>query len=158
MRKVSVILGVRDDRVVPAQAINIICDVLKDFRDIRLEFAVVREAPSRALDMVGDEFVVLFDADGCYDPADVRKVLLPLIEGRADLVLGNRRLPSAVVSVRDRVANSFLTWLAGHLFRVPVEDSQTGLRAFRRAALGLQVPALRFLEVPVSYSQPGVQS
>jgi glycosyltransferase involved in cell wall biosynthesis len=156
MRKVSVIVGVADDRVVPTDVLTGICEALRDFRDLRLEFVVVRQAPSTAVNMVSGDFVVMFDADG-YDPADVKKVLLPLLEDRADVVLGNRfgRMSGSVTSAGERAANSFLTWVANQLFKLKIGDSQTGLRAFRREALGLRTPALRFEQVDISYRPEG---
>jgi len=154
VRKVSVIVAVGDDRVVPANVLDEICEALRDLKNVRVEFVLVRQAPSSAVDMTTGDFVALFDVNRGYDPKEVRKVLLPLLEGRADVVLGNRfgRLSRTVVAARERAANSVLTWVANQLFKLDIEDSQTGSRAFRREALGLKGRALRFAEVPISYS------
>lgn len=155
MRKVSVIVGVYDNGVVPSGVLDEICRAVQGFKDVGVEFVVVRQAPSSAVNMATGDFVVFYDANGGYDPKDVGKVLVPLLEGRADVVLGNRfgRLSRTAMVARERVANSVLTWAANQLFRLNIGDSQTGLRAFRREALGLMVPALRFAEVDISYRQ-----
>ena len=101
--------------------------------------------------MISGDFVIMFDADG-YDPADVKKVLYHCWK-IVLMFLGNRfgRISGSVTSAGERAANSFLTWVANRLFKLKIGDSQTGLSAFRREALGLRVPALRFEEVDISY-------
>ncbi|GAC1655495.1 MAG: glycosyltransferase family 2 protein [Candidatus Dormibacteraceae bacterium] len=39
----------------------------------------------------GAEFIVLLDGDGADDPADLNRILAPLLAGEADLVVGVRR-------------------------------------------------------------------
>jgi hypothetical protein len=152
VRKVSVIVGVADESVVPADVLSEIHMAFREFRDVQLEFVVVRQAPGSALSKVSDDsgFVVLFDAGNC-SPKDVGRVVVPLLEGRADVVVGRRS--GVVGSVRERVASSVLRWLGNPLFRPKVGDSDRGLRAFRRGVLGLPVRALRFVEVPISYRE-----
>lgn len=40
----------------------------------------------------GAEQLLTFDADGQHDPADLSRLLQPLLEGRAEIVLGSRFL------------------------------------------------------------------
>lgn len=91
MRKVSVIVGVEDERVVPADVLSEIHMAFRGFSDVRLEFVVVKQAPSSALSMVSrdSDFVVLFDTGGNYSPQDVGKVVAPLLSGEADVSLGS---------------------------------------------------------------------
>jgi hypothetical protein len=155
VRKFSVIVAVEDDSVVPSDVLSKIHMAFRGVRDVRLEFVIVRQAPSSAFDMAsGDsDFIATFDACSGYSPEDVVKVVAPLLEGRADLVLGDRGLSGA--PARERVANSVLTWLFNKLFRLKVGDSQTGLRAFRRSALDLPSPVLRVVEVTISFRPRG---
>jgi hypothetical protein len=151
VRKVTVIVGVEDDAVIPASLLSEIQMAFGGVRDVRLEFVVVRQAPGSAFDMAsGDtDFIATFDACDSYSPKDVAKVVAPLLEGRADLVLGDRGLSGA--SARGRAANSVLTWLFNRLFRLKVGDSQPALRAFRCSAPGLPSSVLRVVTVPISY-------
>jgi hypothetical protein len=126
-------------------------------KDVQLEFVVVRQVPGSAVDltMATGDFVVLFDATtGGYDPKDVRRVVAPLLSGEADVVVG--REAGAVVSLHERVAKSLLGRVASWLFRTSFGGDQTGLRAFRREALGLPARALRVVEVPVSHQESAV--
>ncbi|HEX8255639.1 MAG TPA: glycosyltransferase family 2 protein, partial [Thermoanaerobaculia bacterium] len=119
-----------------------------------------------------DVDVVLFmDADGSDDPAEIARVLQPLLEDRADLVIGSRVLgevePGALTP-QQRFGN----WLATRLIRLLYGHPYTDLgpfRAIRRDLLDridmrdrrygwtveMQVRALqlgaRVTEVPVRY-------
>ena len=150
------IVGVENDRTVPASVINEIHMGLRGVRDVQLEFVVVRQAPGSPVDitMTTGDFVAIFDAVGGYDPTDVRRVLAPLLDGEADVVLG--REPGAGLSLRERATNSLLGWVAGWLFRTSFGGGRVGLRAFRREALGLPARALRVVEVPVSHQESAV--
>ena len=86
------------------------------------------------------EVVVMADADFTYDLGRIPELVRPVIEGRADLVVGSR-LNSAT---RDTmpflhrfVGTPLLTFLTARACgRRVVTDSQSGFRAFRRDALG----------------------
>jgi hypothetical protein len=161
LRKVSVIVGVEDDNMVPAGVLNEIHMGFRGVEDVQLEFVVVKRVPGSAVDLAPTtgEFVAIFDATGGYDPKDVQRVLAPLLSGEADVVLG--RESGAGVSLREKATqflfgNSVLGLVAGWLFRTSFGGDQTGLRAFRREALGLPARALRVVEVPVSHQESAV--
>jgi hypothetical protein len=156
VRKVSVIVGVTDDSEVPASVLSEIHMSFREIKDVQLEFVVVKRVPGSAVDltMATGDFVAIFDATGGYDPKDVRRVLTPLLDGKADVVVG--REAGAVVSLRERAANSLLGRVAGRLLRTDFGGGRVGLRAFRREALGLPARALRVVEVPVSYQESAV--
>lgn len=55
--------------------------------------------------------VAFMDADASFDPADLPKVTQPVLEGRADLVLGARTPEGrSAWPLHARVANRFLAW------------------------------------------------
>jgi glycosyltransferase involved in cell wall biosynthesis len=117
------------------------------------------------------EIVVFMDADGSDDPADLKKLLDPLIQNKADLVIGSRMLgfsePGALAPHQawgNRLATSLLRRVHG------VRYTDLGpFRAIRREALAnlgmsdttfgwtieMQIKAhrlgLRVVEVPVRY-------
>lgn len=76
-------------------------------------------------------FVLLMDADGQHDPADVPKLLGPL--GEYDLVIGARSSAdqSMVRASGNAVFNALSSWLTGR--RIP--DLTSGFRAARRDLL-----------------------
>ena len=76
------------------------------------------------------EVVVFVDGDGSDDPADFPAVVGPILDGRADLVIGSRvlgrALPGAMLP-QARVGN----WLATHLIRLRYGVRFTDLGPFR---------------------------
>ena len=94
------------------------------------------------------EILVMMDADGTYDPSSLKEILRPLEDG-ADLVLGNRfaaPLPRGTISwVRRHFGNRLATTLINFLYGTRLQDSQTGLRAFRKECwqrLGLRAEGM----------------
>lgn len=117
------------------------------------------------------EAVAFLQADGSEDPSEAHRLLTPVLDGRADLVLGSRVLgkaePGALLP-HQRFGN----WLATTLIRLLHGHRYTDLGPFRAIRLEalrrldmrdrnygwtveMQVKALkaglRVLEVPVSY-------
>ncbi|MBN2491215.1 MAG: glycosyltransferase family 2 protein [Planctomycetes bacterium] len=85
-------------------------------------------------------WLLQFDADLQFDPAEVPRVLGPIAAGEADIVLGSRFLEDSVTReyrfsflrvVGNRIVNRWLSWLAG----VPISDVTTGYKAWTRAAI-----------------------
>lgn len=116
-------------------------------------------------------FVVTFDADGQHDPADLPRLLEPLVDGRCDVALGTRFHEGSVVRDMPRSRRLLLRAAVAFTRRasgLPLTDTHNGLRAFSRAAaarielrqnrmahaseLLAQVAAarLRWCEVPVT--------
>jgi glycosyltransferase involved in cell wall biosynthesis len=117
------------------------------------------------------DVVAFVDADASDDPAELPRLLAPLVEGRADLVIGSRVLgasePGALTPVQ-RFGNGLATALIARLFGVRFSDLGP-FRAVRWEALErlamrergygwtveMQARAarlgLRCVEVPVSY-------
>ncbi len=116
------------------------------------------------------ELVVFLDADGADDPADLPRLLQPLFDGRADLVIGSRvaRAARGALTPPQRFGNALATWLIARLYGFRYTDLGP-FRAVRRALLErlgmrdrsfgwtveMQVRALRLgarvAEVEVSY-------
>jgi glycosyltransferase involved in cell wall biosynthesis len=80
------------------------------------------------------DIIVTFDSDGQHNPKDIKKVIQPIIQGRADAVIGSRLLrPKGMPWIR-RIGNMGLNVITWMLFGVWTTDSQSGLRAFSRKA------------------------
>lgn len=115
----------------------------------------------------GADLIVTFDADGQHAAEDISKVIGPLLEEQADVVIGSRMLNAAGMPWTRRVANHLANVITRVLFGVWTTDSQSGLRAFSRsAAAQLRLTAnnyevsseifreirhhsLKFVEVPI---------
>jgi glycosyltransferase involved in cell wall biosynthesis len=55
--------------------------------------------------------VCFMDADGSLDPRELRRVVLPVLDGSADLVLGSRRVAApGAWPTHARLANRVLAW------------------------------------------------
>ena len=81
--------------------------------------------------------VAYLDADLEYSPADIPRLLGPILAGRADYVLGSRFL-GGVRGMRlyRRVGNHVFTALLSVLTGKRITDGQTGMRAFSQDAAG----------------------
>ena len=119
-----------------------------------------------------NRIVIIQDADLEYDPGEYRRVLEPLLDGRADMVYGSRFLggPHRVMFFWHYAGNRLLTLLSNMISDLNLSDMETGMKAFRRdKLLGLRLSADRFTfepeitckaararwkiyEVPISYS------
>src|ERR687889_347995 len=53
---------------------------------------------------LGVDVVVTLDADGQHDPAEIERLVAPIVEGRADFVVGSRRMGSSDSESRAREA------------------------------------------------------
>ena len=89
---------------------------------------------------LGAELVVTFDADGQHDPDDIGRLLEPIEQGEADVVIGTRMLAPVGMPYHRRLANWTANLVTYLLFRARTTDSQSGLRAFsRHAAARMQI-------------------
>jgi uncharacterized membrane protein YbhN (UPF0104 family) len=114
--------------------------------------------------------IAFCDADGEYAPEELETIVSPILDGRADYVVGSRfhgkierMLP------HRRFGNLVLTRLLSWVARRRISDGQSGYRAFSPQAaaaaevihdfnyaqvltLDLLAKGMRYAEVPVSYS------
>lgn len=80
---------------------------------------------------------VFIDADGSHDPADIPRLVAPLLRGEADLVMGSRMLGGSEElfgSVREviRLMGSLVISLSiNYRFGLRLTDYQNGFRAIR---------------------------
>ena len=80
----------------------------------------------------GADIIVTFDADGQHDPEDIIPVCKPIMEGRADFVVGTRNFIEMPLS--KKLGNNIMNNLTRIFYGIHVNDSQSGLRAFNRKA------------------------
>lgn len=80
------------------------------------------------------EIIVWYDADGQHRPIDLMAVVDKLIEGNYDYVIGVRTKNSFVDKNR-RMGKKVLSWFANKVAKEPMEDVNSGLRAFKREIL-----------------------
>lgn len=93
-----------------------------------------RDGLNEALEM-GADIIVNTDADFQYNGTEIPKLIAPILEGRADIVLGDRQIDKLDHMPRgnlwgNKLATQVTRWATG----LPIKDAQTGFRAFSREA------------------------
>ncbi|QSZ68216.1 glycosyltransferase family 2 protein [Methanofollis aquaemaris] len=85
----------------------------------------------------GFEYLVLLDGDGQHDPDEIPRLLTPVREGDADLVIGSRFLDNTKSSIPfyRRIGQGVLTTMTNMDSRVKTTDSQSGFRVLGRNAI-----------------------
>ena len=82
-------------------------------------------------------FVLLLDGDLDLDPAFVWKFFKIMREKNADIVIGSKLHPESQIDypLRRRIASAVYYGIVKLLVGLPVRDTQTGMKLFRREAL-----------------------
>lgn len=111
--------------------------IVSHLRNLGLGGAV-RTALQTAYAM-GTDIAVKIDADLQYDPADIEKVISPLLEDKADICWGSRFAGDITFKMPfiRYVGNKFFTWLLNILTDYKISDAQSGLKAFGRRYLAI---------------------
>lgn len=119
------------------------------------------------------DIVVFMQADASEDPRDARRLMEPLVDGRADLVLGSRTQgtaePGALLphqELGNAVATTLIRWIWGHRYTDLGPYRAITVPALRELGMRdrnygwtveMQVRALqrglRVVEIPVAYSR-----
>lgn len=137
--------GSSDGTAAAAEAAG--AEVVRNRRNLGLGRTMRRaykEAMARRADVV-----VQLDADGQYDPAEIPKLVQPILSGEADMVLGARlgnikyRMPAV-----KKFGNHAFTRVLARITAQDIRDGQTGFRAVHREVLEKALPINRF-----SYTQ-----
>jgi len=86
---------------------------------------------------LGADVLVTFDGDGQHDPDEIPELVKPVLEGRADMVIGSRFIKGARINVPlyRRMGILVITLLTKIFSGYPVSDAQSGFRAYSRKAL-----------------------
>lgn len=83
-------------------------------------------------------FVAIQDADLEYDPADLSRLLVPLRDGRADVVYGSRFMGSSehrVIYYWHSLGNRLLTTMSNMATNINLTDMETCYKVFRREVI-----------------------
>jgi glycosyltransferase involved in cell wall biosynthesis len=81
------------------------------------------------------DILVTLDADLQHDPNDIPKIVGPILDGNADIVIGVRPMNSRVMP-RERIAgNKIFDAMSNNGNDVKVQDTQSGFRAYTSDAL-----------------------
>ena len=90
---------------------------------------------------LGADLIVNTDADNQYRGADIAKLVAPILAGKADMVVGNRRVDRVEhFSGPKKALQRLGSWVVRRASGTDVPDTTSGFRAYNReAALQLQV-------------------
>src|SRR5690348_3719366 len=89
----------------------------------------------------GADIVVMVHPDNQYDATSIPRMIRPIVEGEADLVLGSRLLDGRESALRGGmpvwkyVSNRFLTLTENVCLGTNLSEAHTGLRAYSRRLL-----------------------
>ena len=93
-------------------------------------------AMSAGIEEASGDVVVFMDADGQHKPEEIIKLLKPIVDGKADFVVGSRMIKTQGKRPFIRKLSNFLsTALIRLKLGVNVKDTQSGFRAIRREFL-----------------------
>ncbi|MDG6221938.1 MAG: glycosyltransferase family 2 protein [Candidatus Bathyarchaeota archaeon] len=124
-----------------------------------------------AKNKLNSEILVMLDADLTYDPKDIPKLVRPIMDGDAELVIGNRfaGMQEGAMPAVNQIGNKAISTLANMSLGIGISDTQSGMRAFKAELLdevnlmavgmpfALEMLAKarsvnsRMLELPISY-------
>lgn len=90
---------------------------------------------------LGADIIVNTDADGQYKGEDIPRLVKPIIEGKADIVIGNRDIEHIEqFSFIKKRLQRLGSWVVRQLTGSSILDATTGFRAYNReAALRLNI-------------------
>ena len=90
---------------------------------------------------LGADIIVNTDADNQYDAEDIPELIRPILEGKADMVIGSRPISRIHhFSLPKKIMQKVGSWLVRKASRTKVLDAPSGFRAIsRNSALKLNV-------------------
>jgi len=88
----------------------------------------------RMFELIEADIYVLVDGDDTYDISSWEKLVLPLLNGEADMTIGSRLNQFSNNAFRSwhLFGNRIISGAIRRMFRVPVYDALSGYRAFSR--------------------------
>ena len=126
-------------------------EILEALRDEVPGLRIIRHGVNRgkgagirtAMAAATGDCLVIQDGDLEYDPAELPRLLQPIIEGRAKVVYGVRSLAGQRLHVR--LGNLLLTWLTNRLYGLHIHDMETCYKMMRAEVVrGLNTECQRF--------------
>jgi glycosyltransferase involved in cell wall biosynthesis len=85
------------------------------------------------------DIIVTLDADGQHDPTDIPKLLEPIENGEADIVIGSRYAKNSIreIPLVRGFGLSLINIVNKSLIKSAINDSQSGFRAYTKSAAAM---------------------
>ncbi len=112
------------------------------------------------------EILVMGDADLSYPFLEIPNLVKPILENKYDFVLGNRlnnqMEPNAMPTLNRFMGTPVLSFIIRTLFRFPITDCNSGMRAFRKKDYekwNMQCPGMEYASemIVAAASQSGLR-
>lgn len=124
------------------------------------------------------DIIVVLDADGQHDPSEIPHLIKPIVDGKADIVIGSRYVEKAcnLAPFYRRIGLNLINFFSRKIGKIKVKDIQSGFRAYSRKPLkviasfeakgyGVEMEQLliateeklRIVEVPVTIRYNGLK-
>ena len=99
-----------------------------------------RKGLEKALKL-GADIIVNIDADLQYNPKEIPRVVKPILEKKAEMVIGDRGIKKLSHMPRiKKIGNLLMTWVLRRFLGANIKDASSGFRAFsRECALKLNI-------------------
>jgi glycosyltransferase involved in cell wall biosynthesis len=124
------------------------------------------------------DIMLTLDADGQHNPKEIPKLIEPIQDGKADIVIGSRFLEGTNKEIPRyrRLGIKLITKMSNGTLEGKISDAQSGFRAYNRKAVqnlklqenGMGISAeilvkagrqnLKVTEVPIGISYKGIQT
>jgi len=121
----------------------ILMDLVQSFDRLKIISSKARlgkaQAITEALRHVSGDIVVVMDPDGSHDPAEIHKLIKPIMQGQADLVIGSRFAKGGRAHLH--IFNRFLSHIANLIVTLitsgRISDAFSGFRAYSRRVMNV---------------------
>ena len=151
-RCVERVLEIQDDKltleiiIVDDASNDNSADIAEKLAETRSEVLMISHAMNQGkgaalrtgFKMATGDFVAVQDADLEYDPFDLKKLIKPLINDKADVVLGSRFISGdmhRVLYFWHYMGNRFLTFLSNMFTDLNLTDMETCYKVFKREVI-----------------------
>lgn len=87
-----------------------------------------------AAKLLNADIIVTMDSDGQHDPKDIKRLIQPILNDKADVVIGSRMLNTKGMPKSRIYMNKIGNIVTYIFFGILVSDSQSGFRAYNKKA------------------------